>query len=171
MKKIFFKILFILTIKRDLKPENLLLDKKMNIKMIDFGLSNLYDKEQLLDTACGSPCYAAPEMLERKKYRGITVDIWSSGVVLFSMLCGYLPFQDQNNTNLYKKIKQGLYEIPDFLSKNSKSFLTNVLNIDPDKRFTIQDMRNHIWWKNFNDDNIVHDNLDFENKVILYLIY
>ena len=66
----------------------------MNIKIIDFGLSNLYTENQLLKTACGSPCYAAPEMIAGKKYEGIKVDIWSSGVILFAMLCGYLPFDD-----------------------------------------------------------------------------
>ena len=79
---------------RDLKPENLLLDANMNIKIIDFGLSNLYTDNQLLKTACGSPCYAAPEMIAGKRYEGLKVDIWSSGVILFALLCGYLPFDD-----------------------------------------------------------------------------
>lgn len=79
---------------RDLKPENLLLDQNKEIKIIDFGLSNLYEEGELLKTACGSPCYAAPEMIAGKRYEGIMVDIWSSGVILFAMLCGYLPFDD-----------------------------------------------------------------------------
>lgn len=66
----------------------------MNIKIIDFGLSNLYTNGELLKTACGSPCYAAPEMIAGKRYEGLMVDIWSSGVILFAMLCGYLPFDD-----------------------------------------------------------------------------
>jgi 5'-AMP-activated protein kinase catalytic alpha subunit len=78
---------------RDLKPENLLLDANKNIKIADFGLSNTYKKGELLKTACGSPCYAAPEMIAGKKYEGVNVDIWSSGVVLFAMICGYLPFE------------------------------------------------------------------------------
>ena len=78
---------------RDLKPENLLLDKaKRNIKIVDFGLSNTYNEGELLKTACGSPCYAAPEMIAGKKYDGLSVDIWSCGVILFALLCGYLPF-------------------------------------------------------------------------------
>ena len=77
---------------RDLKPENLLLDYKKDIKIVDFGLSNIYSKDELLDTPCGSPCYAAPEMLQSKKYSGLMVDIWSSGIILFAMICGYLPF-------------------------------------------------------------------------------
>jgi 5'-AMP-activated protein kinase, catalytic alpha subunit len=79
---------------RDLKPENLLLDHNKNIKIVDFGLSNTYKQNELLKTACGSPCYAAPEMIAGQKYTGLKVDIWSCGVILFASLCGYLPFED-----------------------------------------------------------------------------
>jgi len=71
-----------------LKPENLLLDDNKNLKIVDFGLSNTYKTGELLKTACGSPCYAAPEMVAGKKYQGVQVDIWSSGVILFAMVCG-----------------------------------------------------------------------------------
>lgn len=77
---------------RDLKPENLLLDFHKRIKIVDFGLSNTYKEKQLLQTACGSPCYAAPEMIAGKRYKGVNVDVWSCGVILFAMICGYLPF-------------------------------------------------------------------------------
>ena len=73
---------------RDLKPENLLLDHKKNIKIVDFGLSNTYKDLETLKTACGSPCYAAPEMIAGKRYYGSNVDIWSCGVILFAMICG-----------------------------------------------------------------------------------
>jgi len=75
-----------------------------NIKIVDFGLSNTYKTGE---TACGSPCYAAPEMVSSKKYNGLNVDIWSSGVILFAMVCGYLPFEDSNTSKLYKKILSG----------------------------------------------------------------
>jgi len=87
---------------RDLKPENLLLDKNKNIKIIDFGLSNTYKSGNTLKTACGSPCYAAPEVVAGKRYHGLMIDIWSSGVILFAMICGYLPFEDPNTGKLYK---------------------------------------------------------------------
>ena len=106
---------------RDLKPENLLLDKTMKtIKIVDFGLSNIYKDEFgetfLLKTACGSPCYAAPEMVAGNKYRGHTVDIWSSGITLYAMICGYLPFEEAETALLYQKILKGYYEIPSFLT-------------------------------------------------------
>mmetsp|Transcript_19611 Transcript_19611/g.14326 ORF Transcript_19611/g.14326 Transcript_19611/m.14326 type:complete len:170 (+) Transcript_19611:361-870(+) len=86
---------------RDLKPENLLLDQNKNIKIVDFGLSNTYKTGETLATACGSPCYAAPEMIAGKRYFGGNVDIWSCGVILFALICGHLPFEDPNTTNLY----------------------------------------------------------------------
>lgn len=79
-----------------MKPENLLLDHEMRIKIVDFGLSNTYSKGEKMKTACGSPCYAAPEMIAGKLYNGIDVDIWSCGVILYALICGYLPFEDEN---------------------------------------------------------------------------
>lgn len=102
-----------------MKPENLLLDNKNNLKIIDFGLSNLYDKEDKLKTTCGSPCYASPEMIAGKKYHGLLIDIWSSGVILYAMLCGYLPFEDEDQRILFKKILRGEYLNPDFVSKEA----------------------------------------------------
>ena len=103
---------------RDLKPENLLLDYDKTLKIVDFGLSNMYTagSAEQLKTACGSPCYAAPEMIAGKKYTGLKSDIWSSGVVLYAMVCGFLPFEDPKTSNLYKKILAGDYKIPKFLS-------------------------------------------------------
>lgn len=83
---------------RDLKPENLLLDYRKNIKVVDFGLSNLYKNDAKLHTACGSPCYAAPEMISGLAYDGLKTDIWSCGIILYAMLCGYLPFEDADTS-------------------------------------------------------------------------
>ena len=132
---------------RDLKPENLLLDDKMNIKIIDFGLSNLYEPGKLLKTACGSPCYAAPEMIAGKRYKGLKVDIWSSGVILFALLCGYLPFDDNDTQQLYRKIMKGDYQIPSFVSSKARDLLKRVLNTDPKSRYDIKQIKSHPWFK------------------------
>jgi len=104
---------------RDLKPENLLLKKTPDgymIKIVDFGLSNTHEGGRLLSTACGSPCYAPPEMIAGKKYDGPKADIWSLGVTLFALVCGYLPFEDGNTSLLYKKILAGDYKPPKWIS-------------------------------------------------------
>ncbi|OMJ95103.1 hypothetical protein SteCoe_1644 [Stentor coeruleus] len=132
---------------RDLKPENLLLDENKNIKIVDFGLSNTYKPDESLKTACGSPCYAAPEMIAGKRYKGLEVDIWSAGVILFAMVCGYLPFEDPNTSQLYKKILAGDYIFPNFISKDAKDFLKNILNTDPQQRFTLTSIRSHVWYQ------------------------
>jgi len=126
---------------RDLKPENVLLDFDKSLKLVDFGLSNMYEDDQLLKTACGSPCYAAPEMIAGKKYRGLKSDIWSSGVVLFAMVCGHLPFEDPHTKNLYKKILSADYKLPKFVSHEFKMFLSRVLDTNPDTRISISEMK------------------------------
>ena len=88
-----------------LQPENLLLDSKMNVKIADFGLSNVMRDGHFLKTSCGSPNYAAPEVISGRLYAGPEVDVWSCGVILYALLCGSLPFDDENIPNLFKKIK------------------------------------------------------------------
>jgi 5'-AMP-activated protein kinase catalytic alpha subunit len=131
---------------RDLKPENLLLDHSKNIKLVDFGLSNTYQPGELLKTACGSPCYAAPEMIAGHKYVGIKVDMWSCGIILYALICGYLPFEDPNTNQLYKKILSGEFKTPEFLSLEAKDLLKGILNTDPEKRFSIDQVRRHRWF-------------------------
>ena len=131
---------------RDLKPENLLLDEENNIKIVDFGLSNRYTNGELLQTACGSPCYASPEMIAGKKYDASRVDVWSSGIILYAMLCGYLPFEDSNTAKLYKKILKGVFEIPDNISENAKSLIKGILTTEPTRRFTINKIKAHPWF-------------------------
>jgi 5'-AMP-activated protein kinase catalytic alpha subunit len=101
----------------------------------------------LLKTACGSPCYAAPEMIAGKKYQGLKSDIWSSGVVLYAMACGFLPFEDPKTSSLYKKILSGEFKVPKFLSEDCVDFLHKILNTDPEKRLNIEEIRNHQWFK------------------------
>ncbi|KAL4484933.1 hypothetical protein ABPG74_020110 [Tetrahymena malaccensis] len=131
---------------RDLKPENLLLDINHNIKIVDFGLSNMYKKNELLKTACGSPCYAAPEMIEGKKYESPQVDIWSSGVILFALLCGYLPFEDEDTRKLYDKILKGKYSIPSHVSPDARDLIEKILSVDPDKRMKFDQIKAHKWF-------------------------
>jgi 5'-AMP-activated protein kinase, catalytic alpha subunit len=137
---------------RDLKPENLLLDYDKTLKIVDFGLSNLYEPpDGLLKTACGSPCYAAPEMIAGKKYRGLKTDIWSAGVILYAMVAGFLPFEDPKTSNLYKKILAGDFKIPKFLSTDCAHLLSKILEVNPEKRYSIEDIRSHPWYRQFKD--------------------
>lgn len=134
---------------RDIKPENLFLDDRLNIKVGDFGLSNIFGQDTLLKTSCGSPCYAAPEMISGKPYSGVTVDIWASGVVLFAMLCGYLPFNypEDQTTILFKEIRKGNYKVPSSVSREGKGLIKAILNIDHRARYTIEQIKEHIWYK------------------------
>ena len=135
---------------RDLKPENLLLDHDNNIKIVDFGLSSTFEEGETLKTACGSPCYAAPEMIAGKKYVGTEVDTWSCGIILFALVCGFLPFEDPDTTELYKKILIGKYKVPNYISDLAKDLITKVLVSDPRKRYTIQDIQKHQWFTSKN---------------------
>lgn len=105
-----------MVVHRDLKPENLLLDSRMNVKIADFGLSNVMRDGHFLKTSCGSPNYAAPEVISGRLYAGPEVDVWSCGVILYALLCGSLPFDDENIPNLFKKIKGGIYTLPSRLA-------------------------------------------------------
>ena len=126
---------------RDLKPENLLLGKGNVLKIIDFGLSNYFNGKKLLSTPCGSPCYASPEMVSGKKYNGFKIDVWSSGIILYAMVCGYLPFEDKNNDILFKKIAKCELDYPKVISKNAKRLLKKIIINDPEKRITIQEIK------------------------------
>ena len=132
---------------RDLKPENLLLTEKMKLKIIDFGLSN-YFTGNLLETPCGSPCYASPEMVIGNKYNGFCIDIWSSGIILYAMLCGYLPFEeadnDEYNEILFRNIVECNIEYPtEFITPIAKDLLKKILVKDPRKRITIEKIKQH----------------------------
>lgn len=144
---------------RDLKPENLLMERRpegWNIKVVDFGLSNTDDGGKLLKTACGSPCYAAPEMIAGKKYVGPKADMWSLGVVLFALVCGFLPFEHDNTSELYKKILRGDYKCPKFISPHVKDLIGRILNTNPKQRFSIAQARRHPWMQMVKVKNIQH---------------
>ena len=145
---------------RDLKPENLLFDSKHNLKIADFGLSNDYHKGKL-STPCGSPCYAAPEMVTGRKYGGTSVDIWSSGIVLYTMVCGFLPFEDDNQNILFGKIAKGLFSLPSFLSQSCKDLLKKILITDPKKRYGFEEIKHHPWFLSVN--NVMGRNIFFNS--------
>ena len=133
---------------RDLKPENLLLTEKKILKIIDFGLSHEFEEEEFLKTKCGSPSYAAPEIISKPNYNGFKIDIWCCGIILYAMLCGYLPFDgdddgENNNVKLFQNILECEPELPDFLSDISKDLIMSILNPDPDKRITIAQIKEH----------------------------
>lgn len=132
---------------RDLKPENLLLDHNMHVKIADFGLSNMMMDGEFLRTSCGSPNYAAPEVISGKLYAGPEVDIWSCGVILYALLCGTLPFDDEHVPTLFRKIKTGVFPIPEYLNKTVVSLLCQMLQVDPLKRANIEEIKKHEWFQ------------------------
>ena len=100
----------------------------------------------MLSTACGSPCYAAPEMIAGKRYNGLDTDLWSLGVILYAMTVGYLPFEDSDTNKLYKKILSCEYLVPGYVDKQAKDIMKHIMQIDPKKRFKIADIKNHPWY-------------------------
>lgn len=151
---------------RDLKPENLLLDKYLNVKIADFGLSNMMTDGEFLRTSCGSPNYAAPEVISGKLYAGPEVDVWSCGVILYALLCGTLPFDDEHVPTLFRKIKSGIFHIPDYLNKSVVSLLVHMLQVDPLKRATIKDVREHEFFKHDLPEYLFPPDTDFDSSLI-----
>jgi carbon catabolite-derepressing protein kinase len=131
---------------RDLKPENLLLDESLNVKIADFGLSNIMTDGNFLKTSCGSPNYAAPEVISGKLYAGPEVDVWSCGVILYVLLVGRLPFDDEYIPTLFKKIAAGHFYIPAYLSAGAARLIKKMLVVSPVQRITIADIRQDPWF-------------------------
>ncbi|KAG1797549.1 kinase-like domain-containing protein [Suillus variegatus] len=131
--------------RRDLKPENLLMDQNKNIKVADFGMAawQARSKNGLLQTACGSPHYAAPEVIMGKEYNGRASDIWSCGVNLFALLVGRLPFDDEDLPTLLDKIKSGKFDMPAGIDLLAKDLITKMLQKDVVKRITIPEIFAH----------------------------
>ncbi|XP_068647069.1 CBL-interacting serine/threonine-protein kinase 5-like [Aristolochia californica] len=135
---------------RDLKPENLLLDENEDLKISDFGLSALPEQlrqDGLLHTQCGTPAYVAPEVLRKKGYGGPKADIWSCGVILYVLLAGFLPFQDENIMKMYRKVFKAEYVFPPWFSPDARRLISKLLIADPEKRFAISSILQVPWFK------------------------
>ncbi|XP_073687909.1 NUAK family SNF1-like kinase 1 [Garra rufa] len=132
---------------RDLKLENVLLDENCNIKIADFGLSNLYHKDKLLQTFCGSPLYASPEIVNGRPYRGPEVDSWALGVLLYTLVYGSMPFDGGDHKNLIRQISNGEYREPS-QSSDARGLIRWMLMVNPERRATVEDIANH-WWVNW----------------------
>uniref|UniRef100_A0A8C2GWU7 MAP/microtubule affinity-regulating kinase 3 n=2 Tax=Cyprinus carpio TaxID=7962 RepID=A0A8C2GWU7_CYPCA len=130
---------------RDLKAENLLLDADMNIKIADFGFSNEFTMGNKLDTFCGSPPYAAPELFQGKKYDGPEVDVWSLGVILYTLVSGSLPFDGQNLKELRERVLRGKYRIPFYMSTDCENLLKKFLILNPTKRGSLEQIMKDRW--------------------------
>ncbi|KAE9585589.1 hypothetical protein Lal_00009782 [Lupinus albus] len=158
---------------RDLKPENLLLDENQDLKVSDFGLSALPEQRRsdgMLVTPCGTPAYVAPEVLKKKGYDGSKADIWSCGVILYALLSGYLPFQGENVLRIYRKSFKADYAFPEWISPQAKNLISKLLVVNPEKRYSIDDITKHPWFQvgfmrpiafSLTKENSVQHNIDF----------
>jgi len=153
---------------RDLKPENLLLDENSNLKVSDFGLSTISECKRLdglLHTSCGTPAYVAPEVINRKGYDGAKADIWSCGVILFVLLAGYLPFQDKNLMNMYKKIGKAEFKCPSWFSSDIRRLLIRILDPNPSTRLSIERIMENPWFRKGLDAKLLRYNLQAKDAV------
>ena len=134
---------------RDIKPENLLLDERDNLKISDFGLSNLQptNRAGLLQTVCGTPNYVAPEVLKEKGYDGFKADAWSCGVVLFTMLAGFHPFDDCSLAAVADRLARGDLRVPPDVTDGAKDVISKLLVVDPTKRMSLEETMNHPWFQ------------------------
>ncbi|GAA0172497.1 hypothetical protein LIER_26313 [Lithospermum erythrorhizon] len=135
---------------RDLKPENLLVDENGNLKVSDFGLSALTESKRtdgLLHTACGTPAYVAPEVVNRNGYDGAKSDLWSCGVILFVLLAGRLPFHDSNLMEMYKKIERAEFKCPNWFSPDVRKLISRLLDPNPDSRISIPKIMDRTWFR------------------------
>ena len=161
---------------RDIKPENILLTPNKTLKIIDFGLSSEYDT--FLNTPCGSPYYASPEMIRGVKYNGLSIDIWSSGIILYAMVCGYLPFDDNNHEKLFDKILQCNVEFPNEtdvnISPECKDLIKKILTPMPKQRISLEDIKQHSFLSSgieqYKNNNIQDDTFDKEDFIMSHMV-
>ncbi|XP_064109492.1 MAP/microtubule affinity-regulating kinase 3-like isoform X16 [Macrobrachium nipponense] len=154
-------------IHRDLKAENLLLDSEMVIKIADFGFSNEFTPGNKLDTFCGSPPYAAPELFQGKKYDGPEVDVWSLGVILYTLVSGSLPFDGSNLKELRERVLRGKYRIPFYMSTDCENLLKKFLVLNPARRASLETIMKDRWMNiGYEDDELkpyIEPAMDFDD--------
>jgi len=159
---------------RDIKMENILIDTKSStIKIIDFGFASCAPHSEKLKTFCGTPSYMPPEIVNKQEYIGPYADMWSIGILMYTILCGQYPFKGENDRELYKKISSGIFSFPTFISHNARDLITNLLQVDPKKRFTCEQMANDKFFSisytnNYNTINYSESNeiLDNTNEIL-----
>lgn len=130
---------------RDIKLDNILLDKKANVKIIDFGFSTLNSHDEKSRVFCGTPSYMAPEIVGRKDYSGLNADIWALGILLYAMVCGKMPFKAYNDKELFRRIEKGSFALPSNCSETLKNLLGKMLNVNPRRRPCIKALMDDDW--------------------------
>ena len=153
---------------RDIKPDNILLDLDNTLKLCDFGVSKIIPKGQLINDSCGTPAFIAPEILKEKPYDPYAADVWSSGVVLYVMVNGFFPFRGVNESQLHESILNGQYPKPKDVSNELNDLLSKILDINPNSRITIEQILEHAWIKNGNDDSIKNNKNNKNNSINLF---
>jgi serine/threonine protein kinase len=138
-----------LIVHRDLKPENLLLDRQLRLKIADFGMTSLNPPGSLLETSCGSPHYCDPMVVSGERYDGLKADIWSCGVILYAMVTGRLPFDDDNLQRLLLKVQAGQFHLPSDLPDDLRDLIKKMLTVDPEERITLEEIKAHPWFNMF----------------------
>jgi len=130
---------------RDIKLENLILDENGCVKIIDFGFATFSQKTKFLSFFCGTPSYMPPEIVQKKDYLGPSADMWSCGILLYTILCGSFPFRAMNEKELYAKIVKGVYVLPEHLSLDSKALISKMLVVNPSNRLTVDEVLSDPW--------------------------